>query len=722
MLTCLLGASLLVLVAGSELSATRGPIAGLAQEGAAVSLHGRVAADPHEVRQTEPGPRRVTVLLTVDEVRARGTRTEVRTPVLVSGGVELLDLRWRDRVQVSGILRPADGGERVRARLVVRGGIERDPTPEILGLVSAAVRSAMREAAGRLPGDARGLVPAMVTGDRGAVPADLDDAMRATGMSHLTAVSGTNVSIVVGATIWLCGLCRVPRRGRTWVGLGVVGVFVVVAHPDPSVLRAAVMGGIGLLGLLASRRSSAMPALAGAILLLLAIDPWLARSYGFALSVLATLGLLVLAPPMAEALHRSIPRAGILAEAIAVPLAAQVACAPVVVLLQGGIPLIGIVANTLAAPLVAPITLFGSAAAVLAPISHEAARMLLLPAAAPATGVAWIARWAATTPVTLPWSNAPWAAVLLALLIVLVVLARDRLLAPVRRYPRFCLALGITGIVLALCLARARTAVLDEIGHPAVVMCDVGQGDAIVLLGEPGHAVLVDTGPEPTALDHCLDALDITTLDAVVLTHFDLDHVGGVDGIDQDRAVGEVLTSVASMNDVPPAVARWWDGRTIRSLGRGDGLQIGDVTVTVRSPASRFAASANAGSLVIEAVIGREPETAIHALLLADADAPTGASVRRDLTEHPAQQGRPFDIVKVAHHGSADHDRALLQAVAAPVALVSVGAGNRYGHPTRSALDSLAMAGSVVYRSDRDGTVAVWRQDGSLVTARTRSW
>ena len=157
------------------------------------------------------------------------------------------------------------------------------------------------------PPDAAGLVPALVIGDTSATPVDLSEAMTVTGMSHLSAVSGSNVAIVLAAAFGAAGLAGVRRRWRPVLAVVVLAGFVVLARPEPSVVRAAVMGVVGLVGLSASRRRAGVPALATSIVVLLCWDPWLARAYGFALSVLATLGLRILACPWGERLGRLLP-------------------------------------------------------------------------------------------------------------------------------------------------------------------------------------------------------------------------------------------------------------------------------------------------------------------------------------------------------------------------------------------------------------------------------
>lgn len=725
----LLSAALLAVTAGAEAQAQAGPVAELAAERAAVRVTGRVMSEPRQVRLTEAGPARVVVLVEVTQVEARGVRTNVTTPVLVMGDASWSEVGWREIVETSGRLKPGESGDQVRALLSASAGPTTKAGPGVLVGIADHARDATRRVVEPLPEDARGLVPAMIIGDRSGVPDDLTEAMRATGMSHLTAVSGTNCTLVVAAAMWLCGLCLVPRRVRPVVGGLVLAGFVVLARPDPSVIRAAVMGGIGLIGVLGSRRPLGMPALGGAILVLLTVDPWLSRSYGFALSALATLGLLLFARPWAESLRRVLP-IGPVAEALTIPLAAQVMCAPVIVLLQGEISVVGVVANAIVAPLVAPVTVLGALVTLLAVPWPWAATLLAWCAALPAWGIAAVARAAEHAPFrALPWRDDAVGAFTLAALLLVVILGGAAGWRWGRRHRWTVLVAAVLALAILIPLSYVRSRTGFPGADPALVMCDVGQGDALVAMTAPGHALVVDVGPDPDQLDHCLDDLNIETVDAVVLTHFDTDHVGGLSGLGRGRNVGDVVVSAAAMSEVRRPVERWWreNGRPVHVAAQGDRFTWGRVSAIVRNPRRRGSAeSPNAGSLVLDLVIsGAKPEDSIRALLLADIDEEAGQAVRRDLRAHPeapvAGSGGallPFDVIKVAHHGSAHQDGNLIVTLAAAIALISVGEDNSYGHPAPRLLHAVGQAGSAIYRSDRDGSVAVRKEGGTLLVVR----
>lgn len=258
----------------------------------------------------------------------------------------------------------------------------------VRGRFAAAVRDT-------LPGAQAALLPALVLGDTSAVPGDTGRDFRAAGMTHLMAVSGANVTIVCAAVLFSARLIG-PRTAVVLAALALVA-FVVVVQPTASVLRAALMGAIALTGVLASRRRQAIPALAATVLVLLAIAPQLAVDVGFALSVLATAALIVIAPVWSRRLiGRGCPKP--LADALAVAWAAQIVTAPLVAAISGRFSLVAAAANLVVAAVIAPITVLGTAAAALCPVWPSAARLLIRFTGPELWWVGGVAHWAAGVP------------------------------------------------------------------------------------------------------------------------------------------------------------------------------------------------------------------------------------------------------------------------------------------------------------------------------------
>ncbi|ATD71550.1 MULTISPECIES: ComEC/Rec2 family competence protein [Gordonia] len=240
--------------------------------------------------------------------------------------------------------------------------------PPAYQTVAGSIRQRLQLVATRALGpEAAGLLPGLVLGDESGVDEGLRDDFRAAGLSHLTAVSGANFAIVCGAALLIVRSIGVPPRSSAIVGLVVIVGFVMLVRPTPSVLRAALMGGVGVLALFASRRSQSLPALGAAVIGGLLWWPELALQPGFALSVAATCAIVLWAPRLRDRLRAWRCPPG-LAEVIAMAVTAQVVTAPIVVLVTGQLSVVGIVANLLVAPVVAIISVVGTAAALIGAI------------------------------------------------------------------------------------------------------------------------------------------------------------------------------------------------------------------------------------------------------------------------------------------------------------------------------------------------------------------
>lgn len=696
-----------------------GPVAELARERAVVTARAGVAGDPHLVAGGRGGPPLVAVVVDLHEVTGRGTTTSVHDPVLVLGDTSLLALRWRSEVLLTGRLGPTDDpADDVVALLAPHGPVRVVSEPGAVERVAELVRGRFEAATGHLPADARGLLPGLVLGDTTRSPQDLTAAMQASGLTHLSAVSGSNVTIVLAAGIWLCGWLGVRRRRRPLVALALLVVFVVLVRPEPSVLRAAAMGCVGLLGLSTHRRQEGLPAVAAAVAVLLVWDPWLSRSVGFALSTLATVGLLVLARPWGEALAARLPpRLRWLGPAVGVPLAAQVVCGPVVVVLQGSVSLVAVLTNLLAAPLVTPATVLGVAVALVALAAPPLAAWLAWLPALPTLGIALVGR----TGAGLPWGSIPWptgagGALTLAALSLLVVLTGPWLLHHARHRP----AVTAACVVLGLAVGAPTGRLTWPPPGWRYVLCDVGQGDGMVLRSAAGAVVVVDAGPDPGAVDGCLARLGVTRVDAVVLTHDHADHVDGLTGVLHGRTVGALLVDpvdepadragdvVAEARAARVPVTRVW---------AGDRLAWPGISARVWWPARVIRAGSvpNNASVVLTVDVD-----GLRLLLLGDVEREAAAEVLRALRADPAALVDGFDVVKVAHHGSANRDDQLYAAAHAPLAVVSVGADNDYGHPAPSTVSTLRGDGFEVLRTDLSGDIAVVGDHAGLryVTAR----
>ena len=332
-------AALVAAAAAAVLAGTAGALArrqaapwpGWVSDRAVARFEGRIADDAHRVAGGPTGLRRggqdrYAVRVDVDAVTARGSRLVAGLPVLVLAPPSWAGLTAGQAVTFSGRLAPTEPGDEAAALVSVAAGPLAVSPGGWPWRASDVVRAALRRACAGLPADAGGLLPSLVDGDTSALPPLLQGDLRAAGLTHLTAVSGANLTVVAETVLWTAGTLRAPRAVRLPLMVATLAGFVVLARPSPSVLRAAGMGAVGILAAAGSRPGRGVPALAAAATVLLVVDPWLARSAGFALSAVATAALLLLAPVWARELARALPRP--LALAIAAPAAAQVACGP----------------------------------------------------------------------------------------------------------------------------------------------------------------------------------------------------------------------------------------------------------------------------------------------------------------------------------------------------------------------------------------------------------
>ncbi|MFC7911498.1 ComEC/Rec2 family competence protein [Streptomyces nigra] len=748
-------AAVLVCVAAAAVSAglhgadlRRRPLPGLAERYATVIAEAEITSDPRlvrpRVRGPAPAPTAVLIEADVRRVETRDGATVVtRTPVLMVVDVERrrssssassagdrpspwLALLPSTRVRVTArVVPPADGGD-IAAVLRVR-----DPeVPEVVGEPSAAqrlagrLRAGLREATDGLAPDARALLPGLVVGDTARITPELDEAFKETDLAHTLAVSGSNLTIILVLLVGPPGLAqRVERRGlaprlgislRTTALLGgalTLG-FVIVCRPDPSVLRAAACGAVALLALATGRRRSLIPALATAVLLLVLYDPWLSRSYGFLLSVLATGALLTLAPRWSAALRaRRVPPR--LAEALAAAAAAQALCAPVVAVLSARVSLVAVPCNLLVEFAIAPATVLGFAALATAPWAMPVAKALAWCAGWPAGWIADVARTGAALPgAGVDWPGSWTGAALLALATVALLLAGRRLL----RHPWWC---GACGVLLLLAVVQPPPLTRVVTGWPPpgwrFAMCDVGQGDATVLAAGVGTGVVVDAGPDPVLVDRCLRTLGITRIPLVVLTHFHADHVAGLPGVLRGRQVGAIeTTAYQEPVDQAEFVRREAAARgvPVTRAAAGEERRTGGLSWRVVWPPADPAVVPEGPNDASVALLVRS--AGLRLLLLGDLEPPAQRALLRS-PAGPLLGG--VDVLKVAHHGSAYQDPGLLSRAAPRLALISAGADNTYGHPAPGTVAALRAMGAVVLSTDRDGALAVTGEGAELGVA-----
>ena len=681
-----------------------------------------------------------TVLRPADETRVRGFVVEPPRTRAFGVRVVPVELAVGERVLVRLFPRTALPGLEIGREVVVEGKLRRLRDREaferrrgIHAIVEAdtvrttprwrlspldhARRRAERALATSLRGEAGALARGMVLGQDHALPDDLRDAFRASGLSHLLAASGQNVMLLAALVLGFGALTGLELRVRLGLALIAILAYVPIAGAGPSIQRAGIMGAAGLVAALAGRPATRWYALLLAAAVTLVLNPRAAEEPGWQLSFAAVVAILALHRRMSVAMtERGVPVP--LAEVTALTLAATLGTAPLIALHFGEVSLVSLPANVLAAPAVAPVMWLGTLAGVL---GGESARLLGAVASVPLAYLAWLARIAASmpnasVPVDLPGplSAAGLYTAMAAAAIPRVraeVAGRVRALAGVPRAetrdggrP----GLGGRGVLVAW-LAAAGGALLLLAPAPArpprgfaVTALAVGQGDAI-LVQHGAHAVLFDAGPPGAPVVKELKAAGVRRLDAFVITHSSADHGGAAEAVLEALPVGLVVDGRKG-----PDEHEQGDG------GEGGGSRFEDVPATTPRTVPVAGQHVRAGPIDVEILwpppgasrTGDPNRTATVAVarsggrsVLLTADAESEVTLPLDLPD--------VDVLKVAHHGSEDPGLpALLAEVRPEHALIPVGT-NTYGHPAPETLRALEGAVPDVRRTDEEGTIRI---------------
>lgn len=685
-------------------------VAVLASAGAVGTARVRILAEPQQTSGF------VVARAALVWVEARGQRIEAAVPVTLLGtgeeGSALLGARAGAEYLAGVRMRAPRPDEAAVAVLTLRRLTDMVQDPSWIDAGATAMRQGLRDAVAHSPPGQAALVPSLVVGDTSRVDEDMAERFRATGLTHLMAVSGANLTLMLGVVLSLARAAGLRGWSVRAAAVGGVGVFVVVCGQEPSVLRATAMGLVALaaVGVGTGRRS--VRALSVAVLALTWLDPWLGRSVGFALSVTACAGIVLLGPRLVQALTRWLPRWA--AEALAVPLAAQLATQPLVTGISDQVSVIGVVTNALAGPFVGPTTVLGLAAALLWWVPFLAA--------GPGWLAGWCAQpilWLAELGAALPSAAWRWEASTAGTAVVVAAVAGAAMLLPsVLRTP-----LGGIGLLVAVITASlVRPVPLGWPGQWAAVFCDVGQGDATVLSAGQGVAVLIDTGPEGAPTVACLASLGVTSVPLLVLTHWHVDHTGGAGEVIARYRPDLILTRAGAtppwLIDAAAAI-----GAEVRSAEPGQLITVGEVrwsTASVWEPEGGAVPEAEGeGSDENDAsVVGIAEVRGLRVLLAGDAE-PAGQSVALR-----AAAGRGFSlrahVLKLPHHGSARQEPRFFAATGASLAVASSGVDNDYGHPAPSTVRLARDQGMTVVRTDEHGSIAVALGADGLVVRRWR--
>jgi competence protein ComEC len=561
------------------------------------------------------------------------------------------------------------------------------------------VRASFLKLIGFEPSDSLALVAGLSIGERSLLSEQTADQMRELSLTHLVAVSGANLAIVIGAVWFLAAWLGLSRNTRFALGLSVMACYVLLVGPESSVIRAATMATFVTVGLWLGRGSSPLHSLALAVAVLLLLDPGIATDFGFALSAIATAGLLVAAGPIFEILKPKLSEW--LALGVASAFAAQLFTTPILLMLQPGIPLYAVLANLLVEPVIAPVTILGITAAALA-----------LPAPFLSTIAIQLASYATSWIVTvasslsdLPFARVhfvagPTGVVIAAGLAVLTAALFATSSLKAKRFITMSIgAIALIGVVLSvLDVARSQHT------HRSwdVLNCDVGQGDAL-LVRSTSKVMLIDVGPDPILISSCLKSAGVSRIDLLIISHYDADHVAGIDGLAgveiglallpgfaDDRPLAEKVQASMRLNAVEVAIGQ-----------RGTEGALGSCSWQILEPSFSATEASDSNDASLISLVSC-PQ--FRLLALGDLGE---VGQRRLLASSQAElRGTEPMIVKVAHHGSADQSRELYETLRPRFSLLSVGK-NRFGHPTDRALRILNSIGSRVLRTDTDGALAL---------------
>ena len=624
---------------------------------------------------------------------------EVNTPLQVGG-------RYRAVVRVQ----PPDPGERLVTSMSLRGSLEllSEPGPvnQFANRLRAGLVHSMRHSTERQAG----LVPSLVVGDVSNLPKEVADSFKVTGLTHLTAVSGSNLTLLMAFVIGMLSLLGVHGWPLRIVALLVVPFFVLLCRNEPSVVRAAAMGLVAMAATGVSPNSSGIRNLSLAVLGLLLIDPWLSRSWGFALSVSASSGILFLGSRWQRKMRSWAP--GWLAEALCIPLSAQLATQPLVTALSGTVSFAAVAANALSGPFVGPVTVLGILSAIFSLVSSWFAGVVGFVAGLCVQPILSISAWLSA----LPAANWRWSSSWVSLTILVFICIGFGMLADMALGKSWAAFLLFGSLILASCF---RPLPMGWPGDWQVVICDVGQGSAAVLRVAPRIGILVDAGPEGNGAVQCLQSLRLEKVPLVIISHAHADHIGGLPAVLENYEVEQVASSDPS--GVERFLKHHGISMKVASILASNDFKLGEVNWETIAPLKSPEADVETVGATSEensvendsSVVARVEVAGVTVLLTGDVE-PSGQQVILDSSERLQS-----NVLIMPHHGSSRQSAEFFEKTMASVAIASAGEKNSYGHPAPKTVQLAESLSMRVFRTDKHGSIAISRTKSGVLEVRT---
>ncbi len=565
---------------------------------------------------------------------------------------------------------------------------------------------------------------ALLLGLRGNIPSSLYQDFQRSGTAHILAISGLHLAIIAGILLSI-SVSVFGRRRPTYflVALSTLWLYAILAGMSPSVMRAAIMVSVFLLGAYLGRQRTMITALAFAAALMVAISPQILWSVSFQLSFAAVTGIIFLAP-IFQGWGARARAPNILVDSFSFTLAAILATLPLVAYYFGYVSLVGLPATFLALPALPAVIVISALVGLIG--------LFALPLAQVIGWVGWLFLAYMTGIVGL-FAALPYSSVAVGRMEIYLVLAyyilfgaalwlgrKEVFLSIGAGFRRAAGGLGsishrlsarwvLFPLLIIAILVWVAVVVAPSGGRLSVSFLDVGQGDAILITTPSGHHILVDGGPSPEQIMLRLgEELPYweRSIDLVVLTHPEADHVSGLVEVLRRYEVGEVLEPCFPHTAYP--YDEWLDIIEEEGIERtqaqaGQRIELGGgATIEVLNPPQEFFegtdSDINNNGVVLRLAMGD-----VSFLLTAD--------VFGDGEQYLLDQGFELrsTVLKVGHHGSdTSTGPEFLAAVSPQVAVVSVGADNRFGLPSAEVMDRLKerLGEEMVYLTSEDGTIS----------------